>query len=88
MEKYRIFANYKVIEMGVFKMGIQRKRSNSITNINTMINNMIFDAICNIVNGSVTIIKQDKTVIQINVSEKISLDDEALSEDFVKEAVL
>jgi len=69
-------------------MSIQKKRSNGLTNINTMINNMIFDAICSIGNGSVTIIKQDKTVIQINVSEKINFDNQAASRDFVEEAVL
>ena len=69
-------------------MSIQKKTSSDLTGINPRINNMIFDAIYNIQNGSVTIIKQDKTVIQINVSEKINIDNQVMSSNFVEEAIL
>jgi hypothetical protein len=74
--------------MGVFKMSIQKKQNSDLADINVRINNMIFDAICKIGNGSITIIKQDKIVIQINVSEKINFDQQTENESFAKEAVL
>jgi hypothetical protein len=69
-------------------MSIQKKTNSNLTGITPKINNMIFDAIYNIQNGSVTIIKQDKTVIQINVSEKINFDNQLGSSNFVEEAVI
>lgn len=69
-------------------MSIQKKAGSDLTGINPRINNMIFDAIISIQNGSVTIIKQDKTVIQINVNEKIIFDNQAGSGNFVEEAII
>lgn len=69
-------------------MSIRKKASRDFAGINQRVNNMIFDAIYNIQNGSVTIIKQDKTVIQINVSEKINFDNQAGSGNFVEEAII
>lgn len=69
-------------------MSIQKNPNNNLKATNPKINNMIFDAIYNIQNGSVTIIKQDKTVIQINVSEKINFNNQHGSSNFVEEAVI
>lgn len=69
-------------------MDVQAKQSRDLNYTNPGINNMIIDAICNIGNGSVTIIKQDKTVIQINVSERISFGNQTLSSNVVEEAIL
>ncbi len=41
--------------------------------VKTGLKNIIFETIGNMQNGSITIVKQDNMVIQINVNEKISL---------------
>ncbi len=69
-------------------MSIQRKQTTDSAGINAAINTMIFDTICKIRDGSITIIKQDKIVIQINVSEKINFNQPTENESFAKEAVL
>lgn len=53
-----------------------------------IISNIVFDAACKIQNGSIKIIKQDNIVIQININEKIILDNRVCIENFAEEVIL
>lgn len=62
------------------------KKSDSLSRV--VISNIVLNEACKIQNGSIKIIKQDNIVIQINVNEKIILDNQVQKENFVEEAVL
>lgn len=54
----------------------------------SVISNIIFCEACKIQNGSIKIIKQDNTVIQVNINETIILEHLEGIENIAEEAIL
>lgn len=55
---------------------------------NSVISNIIFCEACKIQNGSIKIIKQDNTVIQVNINETIIFESLADSKNIGEVAIL
>ncbi len=69
-------------------MSIHRKQNRDSIDILALMNNIVFKSICNIQDGSITIIKQDNSIIQVNINEKIQVDEHKKSEGFVEGVLL
>ncbi len=54
-------------------MVIQKTQNKDTTAAKTAMKNIVLHALCNIQNGSITVVKQDNIVIQVNVNETINL---------------
>lgn len=62
------------------------KNRNSAHNFK-VIDNIVFNTARKIQNGSIKIIKQDNIIIQININEKIVIDNAYVNEEHVKEVL-
>jgi len=74
--------------MGEIEMSIHKKQNRDSIDITAIMNNIVFKSICKIQNGSITIIKQDNSIIQVNVNEKIHFEKQIENEDFVEGVLL
>ncbi len=64
------------------------KKDREFTGIKAIMNNIVLSTACEMQNGSITIIKQDNTIIQVNINEKIDLSSQADAGNIVEEAVI
>lgn len=62
------------------------KNRNSAFNFR-VVDNIVFNTASKIQNGSIKIIKQDNIIIQININEKIIINNTAINDEYVKEVL-
>ena len=67
-------------------MGIQKTQSKDTAATKAVMKNIILNALCNIQNGCITVVKQDNIVIQVNVNESIILDKKQANRNLSEEA--
>ncbi|MDS1030780.1 DUF2292 domain-containing protein [Bacillota bacterium LX-D] len=65
-------------------MNDPKKKSDIV--VKTKLKNTLLEALYTIQNGSITVIKQDNTIIQINLNETIFLGDQSIKENVAKGA--
>jgi len=69
-------------------MSIHKMQNRDSLGNTAIMNSIVSKAICKMQNGSITIVKQDNTIIQINVNERINFENQIKNEDFIKGAKL